>query len=209
MKSNYIFILFLLLASACDSEKISKEESNSVNPRAVELSHSAMERFQDFNLGTINNSDSLEVSLTELEKAIELEPNQIRFYSNKVNVLLTIGREDEAIEVLRKSITINPDFAEGLSFLGFIYSKRGENETAQEWFQKASKAYNQRIEKDRFVVNSKVSKAFLLHFTEDKDAAKEAFEKVKQKYPENSEVLYSEQLFTDFDKEQFLMEFYH
>lgn len=209
MKSNYIFILFLLLTSACDSEKISKEESNSVNPRAVELSNSAMERFQDFNLGTINNSDSLEVSLTELEKAIELEPNQIRFYSNKVSVLLTIGREDEAIEVLRKSIAINPDFAEGLSFLGFIYSKRGENETAQEWFQKASKVYNQRIEKDRFVVNSKVSKAFLLHFTEDKDAAKEAFEKVKQKYPENSEVLYSEQLFTDFDKEQFLMEFYH
>ncbi len=93
--------------------------------------------------------------------------------------------------------------------MGFCTKKKGENEIAQEWYQKAKDAYDIRIEDGQFVINSKVNQAFLLFFTENKESAMIAFDNLKKEYPENKEVEFSERIFTDFDKKEFLNEFHH
>ncbi|MEP1152325.1 MAG: tetratricopeptide repeat protein [Balneola sp.] len=209
MRITLILLLLFLLVSACSSKKVDRKSETKVDPIAIQLSNSAMERFQDYIFGRNENIDSLKISLTELDKAIEIEPTQIDLYSNKANILLELNRDEEAIQVLKKALTVKSDFAEIMTTIGFLNEKRGETGIAQEWYQKAMYAYDKRIDEDRFVINSKVNKAFLLFFTENESSAKDAFEKLLDDYPENDEVKFSAEIFNDFDKEKFLNELSH
>jgi len=208
MRIISIIFLFIFMISACDSEKLQSETKPNVDSLAIQLSMSATERFGEYIFGRIDSPDSLELSLNELDRAIEIEPNLYELYTAKVNILLALDRNEQAIQVSKEVLVIKPDLVEAMAFIGFINQKIGENEIAQEWYQKAITGYNQRIEEERFVINSKINKAFLLLFTEDEVAAMKAFEKVKQEYPKNSEVEFMEQFITNIDKEQFLNELY-
>ncbi|MFY0685006.1 MAG: tetratricopeptide repeat protein [Balneola sp.] len=209
MRITLILLLLFLLVSACSSKKVDRKSETKVDPIAIQLSNSAMERFQDYIFGRNENIDSLKISLTELDKAIEIEPTQIDLYSNKANILLELNRDEEAIQVLKKALTVKSDFAEIMTTIGFLNEKRGETGIAQEWYQKAMYTYDKRIDEDRFVINSKVNKAFLLFFTENESSAKDAFEKLLDDYPENDEVKFSAEIFNGFDKEKFLNELSH
>ncbi|HCI72395.1 MAG TPA: hypothetical protein DF712_12735 [Balneola sp.] len=208
MKLAPIFLFLLFIVSACDSKKVQPDNATEVDSLAVQLVNSATERYGEYIFGRIESTDSLEVSLNELDKAIEIEPTQIDFYSHKATILLALGREKQAIQILESALTINPDFAEIITRLGFINEKIGEMEIAQKWYQRALVAYDKRIEENRFVVNSKANKAFLLLFTENEETAKKAYSKLKQEYPDNNEIDYLEFVFEDFDKEEFLSELY-
>lgn len=201
-----LFLLFII--SACDSEKVQTETKPIVDSLAIQLTNSATERFGEYIFGRINSPDSLEVSLNELDKAIEIEPNLSELYTHKANILLALDRDEQAIQVLKEALFIKPDLVEVITFIGFINEKIGEKDIAQEWYQKALDAYDKRIEEERFVINSKVNKAFLLFFTGNEESAKKAFNKLKQEYSGNNDVEYLEFVFTDFDKEQFLNELY-
>ncbi|MDR9417251.1 MAG: hypothetical protein RI564_13270 [Gracilimonas sp.] len=206
--TTLFFLLFFISISACDNDKVAHDSKSDVDSLAVRLSNSAMERFQNYNLGKYESIDSIEVSLMELDKAIELVPTQTIFYANKANILLKIQREQQAIQALKQTISIDPDFAEILTMLGFIYERKGEKEIAQEWYHKALNAYDKRIAEKRFVINSKVGKAFILFFTQDEEAARKAYDNLKQEYPNDSEVEFMEQFLIGFDKERFLNELY-
>ncbi|MGN8225123.1 tetratricopeptide repeat protein [Gracilimonas sp. BCB1] len=206
-----ILTLFLLLfiISACNSEKTQIENKVDVDSLAIQLSNSATERFGEYIFGRIDSPDSLEVSLSELDKAIEIEPNLTELYTHKANILLALDRDEQAIQVLNKALSIKPDFVEVMTLIGFINEKIEKSEVAQEWYQKALEGYDKRIEEKRFVINSKINKVFLLLFTQDEEAARKAYKNLKQEYPNNSEVEFMEQfLFIDFDKEKFLNELY-
>lgn len=208
MRTTTTLLFLLFFISACDSDKVAKESKSEVDSLAVRLSNTAMERFQNHNLGRYESTDSLEVSLMELDKAIELEPSHTRFYVNKANILLELKRDEEGIQALKQAISIDPDFTEIFTMLGFIYDREGKKEIAQEWYQKALDGYDKRIEEDRFVINSKINKVFLLLFTQDEESARKAYENLKQEYPNNSEVEFMEQFLIGFDKEEFLNELY-
>lgn len=204
MRITSIFILLLFSVSACISQQADEKPETKIDSIAAKLNDTAMKRYQNFILGYHDNIDSLNISLTELERAIELEPSVSHFYSNKANILFLLERDSEAIQVLKDIIGFKPDFAEALAELGFIYDRKGNSKIAQEWYQKALNAYDKRIEEDLFLINSKVNKAFLLFFTEDEKSAKYAFDKLLQEYPENEEVKFSAELFTDFNKEEYI-----
>src|SRR5690554_1016158 len=208
MKISLIFILLLFILPACSSQKENQNSELAMGLLTHQLNNSAMERFQGYVLGSYASADSLEVSLSELNKALELEPNQIELYSNKAKILLELNRDDDAIHVLKQALTIKPNFAEAMATIGFLYEKKGINDIAQEWYQKALRAYDKHFEEHHFDVDSKVNKALLLFFTENKESAIIAFEKLKKEYPENEEVEFLEQFFTDFDKDVFLKTFY-
>ncbi len=208
MKTITTFLFLLFFISACDTERVAQDSTKNNDSLAVELDNSAIDRHNNYLLGKSKSADSLKVSLAELDKAIELDSTNTRFYSNKANILLTLNRDEEAIDVLKQALSVNPNFAEMITTIGFIYERKGEKEVAQKWYQKALDVYDKRIEEEQFVINSKVNKAFLLFFTENKESAKQAFNELKQQYPKNEEVKYSEQLFTDFNKQEFLNEFH-
>jgi len=169
---------------------------------------SATERYGEYIFGRINSPDSLELSLNELDKAIEIEPNLHELYTAKINILLELGRNEQAIEVSKEILVIKPDLVEAMTYIGFINEKIGKNDLAQEWYQRTLVAYDKRIEEDRFVVNSKANKVFLLLFTENEESAKKAYFELKKEYPENNDINYLEFVFEDFDKHEFLNEFH-
>jgi tetratricopeptide (TPR) repeat protein len=206
MKTTTTFLFLLLLVSACDSEKVAKDSSKKNDSLAVQLNNSAMERHEEYLLGNTQNADSLKVSLAELDTAIALDSTNTRFYSSKATILLTLNRDKEAIEVLKQAHSVKPNFAEVITTIGFLYDREGEKEVAQKWYQRALDAYDKRIEEGQFVINSKVNKAFLLFFTENRESAIKAYKELKQHYPNNEEVKYAEPLFTDFNKQEFLNE---
>lgn len=209
MRITSIFLLFLLFVSACSSKEADQKSETEIDSLAIQLSNSAMERFQDYIFSEYGILDSLEVSLAELDKAIELEPTHTGLYSNKANILLELQRDDEAIDILIQAIDVKPEFAEILTMIGFIYERQGETDVAQEWYKKALNAYEERIAEEQYVINSKINKAFLLFFTENENSAKEALIKLLNEYPENDEVKFLAEIFIDFDKEEFLNELSH
>lgn len=208
MRITLAIILFIFVVSSCDTEKLQSEAKTGVDSLAIQLSMSATERYGEYIFGRINSPDSLELSLNELDKAIEIEPNLLELYTAKVNILLELDRNEQAIEVSKEVLAIKPDQVEAMTFIGFINEKIGKNELAQEWYQRALVAYDKRIEENRFVVNSKVNKVFLLLFTENEESAKKAYFKLKKEYPENNDIDYLEFVFEDFDKQEFLNEFH-
>lgn len=208
MRITSIIFLFIFLISACDTEKLQKETKTRVDSLAIQLSMSATERYREYVFGRIKSPDSLELSLNELDKAIEIEPDLEELYTAKINILLELDRNEEAIEVSKEVLVVKPDLVEAMTFIGFINEKIGKNDLAQEWYQRALVAYDKRIEEDRFVVNSKVNKVFLLLFTENEESAKKAYLELKKEYPENNDIDYLEFVFEDFDKQEFLNEFH-
>lgn len=200
--------LFIFLISACDTEKLQNETKTGIDSLAIQLSMSATERYGKYIFGRINSPDSLELSLNELDKAIQIEPNLHELYTAKVNILLELDRNEQAIEVSKEVLVIKPDLVEAMTFIGFVNEKIGNNELAQEWYQRALVAYDKRIKENRFVLNSKVNKVFLLLFTENEESAKKAYFKLKKDYPENNDIDYLEFVIEDFDKREFLNEFH-
>jgi tetratricopeptide (TPR) repeat protein len=177
-----------------------------VDSLAFKLNEAAIQRFQNYNLGLIIDKNSLQLSLDELDKALQIEPKNSVFYSNKTEVLLTLDREDEALKLMEQAVQLIPSYAEGYTFIGFINEYNGEIKEAKGWFRKASNAYDKRIQENKYVVNSKVNKAFLYFFLENEQKALQEFENLKREYPDDNNVLYMEFVFYEFDKKEFLNE---
>lgn len=171
---------------------------------SMQLNNSAMDHFRNYTYGRNDSVDSLEIALSELDKAIELTPSHLNLYSNKTNILLSLHRIEEAIDVLNQAIEVDPNSTETLTLLGFLYESMGEESIAQEWYQKALNIYDTRIESGKFVINAKTNKAFLLFFTENEQSAKNSLEVLLQEYPNNDEVIFANEVFTDFNKQEFL-----
>lgn len=208
MKLTLAIILILITVSVCDVEKAETDSAPGVDSLAVHLANSATERFGEYIFGRIDSPDSLEVSLNELDRAIEIEPELTELYTHKANILLALNQDKQAIHVLKKVLEIEPNFVEAITLIGFINEKNGEKEIAKEWLQRAIEGYNERIEEDEFVMNSKVNKVFIHIFLEDEEIAKNSLEKLNQEYPNDSQIEYLEQLLHNFDKELFLNELY-
>jgi tetratricopeptide (TPR) repeat protein len=74
----------------------------------------------------------------EFRRVIELAPGSMRGYSNLGGLLFLVGREDEAVAVLERSLAIRPTYV-ALSNLGTIQFFRGRYEEAAEAFRRALK----------------------------------------------------------------------
>jgi len=203
MKKTLLFFLVLL---SCEKKEFSSDGKPEIDSLALELNEKAINRFQNYNLGLNNEIDSLELSIIDLDSALRIEPKNSVFYSNKATILLALNRDEEVLELMQSAIKEIPSYAEGYSMIGFIYEYRKNSEKSQMWFKKALNAYDDRIEQNKFVVNSKLNKAFLYFFTDGKEAATREFEKLKNEYPDDNNVLYMGFVFDEFDKESYLRE---
>lgn len=203
-----VIIFFISFLLSCNSNSDFQEtEQKIVDSVAIQLNDSAMKRYQDYVFGKDESISNLEVAIEELNQAIEIEPEVANFYSNRSQLLLLLGKNDEAIEALKKILTFKPDFAEGIESIGYIYEITDNYSEAQKWYQKAIEAYEQRIKEDRYLINSKLAIVHLLFFTENAESALQAYNELKQEYPESEEIQFAEPFFKEFDREKFLRDF--
>ena len=198
------YLLLILISLSCSTPDHNSTSITSSDSLSIELNNSAMDHFHDFVFGRNESIDSLEIALSKLDQAIELSPSSLQLYANKSNILLRLQRIDGAIEVLKKAIEVDPNSAEILTTIGLLWEQKGNTIIAQEWLQRAQAAYDKRIHDDNHVINSKVNKAFLLFFMENEQSANKALDELLQEYPNNDEVIFSKEVLSDFNKQEFL-----
>jgi tetratricopeptide (TPR) repeat protein len=71
------------------------------------------------------NANNPNAAFEYLDKAIKQNPENVSYYTAKGNTLEKLGREDEAIEVYKKAIEIDPEFFTPYYNLAVIYFNRG------------------------------------------------------------------------------------
>ena len=76
-------------------------------------------------------------ALDDFTKAIELNPRELTYYSELAYVNMRVGRNQEAIDVLKKSLKIDAEYAEGYRLIGVAYLQLKQNAEACEYFNKA------------------------------------------------------------------------
>jgi len=76
-------------------------------------------------------------SISELKKAIRLNPKNYGAYYNWALVLDELGRHEEAIEKCKQAIELKPDFEEAYNNWGAVLEKLGRREEAIEKYKKA------------------------------------------------------------------------
>ena len=80
---------------------------------------------------------SLVSALDNIEKAINLEPQQFKHFMLKGNVLQDQGLLDEAEKSFRQALTLNPNSAQAYNNLGIVLRDMGKNDDAISAFRQA------------------------------------------------------------------------
>lgn len=76
-------------------------------------------------------------ALDDFAKAIELNPTELTYYSELAYVNMRVGRNKEAIDVLKKSLEIDAKYAEGYRLIGVAYLQLKQSDEACKYFNKA------------------------------------------------------------------------
>ena len=85
-----------------------------------------------------------EKALTKLERATEILPNDAEAWSQRMQVLFTLGRYAEVIELSETANEAAPDNAFIQFFTGTAYMFTNQNELAEEWLEQATMAPSRR-----------------------------------------------------------------
>lgn len=81
----------------------------------------------------------LQEALTNYEKALSISPGEPQILDNYCRVLITTGRQSEAISKLDQVITKNPHYAPAYAVKGIAYAELGHTEKAFSAFENALK----------------------------------------------------------------------
>ena len=97
-------------------------------------------------LGCLEYEGSKLPRLQEAQNVAQLIPdrwqaNAVAAYEEEAS-----GDEDDAIEHLQRSVALNPSFSRGEAKLGDIYSRRGNNELAAQYYVEAVEAFPENYE---------------------------------------------------------------
>ena len=110
------YIIILALLSTCEKES------------PIELNNQAIELF--------SHGKSSEAKLL-LDKAIEIDPNYILAYRNKLMVLKDLGLNDELIETNRSLIKVEPNNPSNLILMGVLLELNHDSSGAMSYYRSA------------------------------------------------------------------------
>jgi tetratricopeptide (TPR) repeat protein len=85
-----------------------------------------------------------EKALASLERATEISPGDADAWSQRMQVLFSLGRYDEVIDLSETANEAAPDNAYVQFFTGTAYMFRDQNELAEEWLEQATMAPSRR-----------------------------------------------------------------
>ena len=99
-----------------------------------------------------------------------------------------MGMDKDAIDALRKSITINPDFAEAYVPLGALYEKQGKRPYAKKHYAVAVQLYRAESEKDPDNASAAANLAAALFLNDDRAGALDCIAAFLKKHPDDETV---------------------
>lgn len=103
---------------------------------AIPLLEKAARRTHDPAIGThlaiaLRQADRIDDALNQLDRVIKRQPSFPLARLEKSNLLMSLGRDDEAIEVLERGLAIAPQSGELAIQLGAIFAARSDNTRAR------------------------------------------------------------------------------
>lgn len=81
--------------------------------------------------------DDYERALKEVIGLIDANPSEIRYYGMKAEILLQMGREEEALELYEIMLAESPDNGLVLLALHELYTERGDKDKAESYLKRA------------------------------------------------------------------------
>lgn len=221
MREFIIYISILLGVLACKNEKTHTPESRNImgeeggvkkeisnpeqNEKQAKFSDEVIKLNEKATLFiTKRNYTSYQEALKLLDKAIRLDTTFYMAYLNKAQVLIKLGKYNDAIDISKYLVSsIKPDFPEAYTMLGMLYDKVGETSTAKDYYKKAIEKYSDRISKKDNVMDI-VNRAHL-NYILDKEKGLNEIDSLIKVYPKNEELLlYKEYLFLGYNHQKAL-----
>lgn len=201
MKIKIYFIVIVWLLQSCN---FNSSNNNSSNVDSKVLNNKAMDKYAKIMFKPLHESKPELIEILEmLNQAIEIDNDYVLAYTNKANVLVKLQRYDDAIKVLEKASNLKDDYAEVISIQGFYYEKIGKLALAENKYNEALIAYDNRIKKSN-KIEDLVARAFLLAFTENKQTALEEINQLQKEHPKNKLIINMKHTIEYFDRSTYI-----
>lgn len=192
-----IIVLFFLAFFAC-----SKKQRESFDQKAIEKNNEAV---QLLSLG-IQDSNAF-YALKLYDEAIGIDSTYYLAYAHKAQLLCQMGRYQDASMVLEEAIRVRPQFVEGIIVQGFLYEKLKDSNNADDKFNKAIAVLDERIAKGTYsLLNEQLLRAFV-NLILDKKIGKQMLDEVISSNPTYSDSTLMRQIFENFDRGQYALDF--
>jgi len=85
-------------------------------------------------------------ALNDINRAIQINPQEVLYYAEKASLLVRVGLYDEAITTAKECISIAPDNSDGYLFLGVAYGQKGNKQEALVNLQKAKELGDDQVD---------------------------------------------------------------
>lgn len=93
-----------------------------------------------FSLGVSRHrQNKFDAALLAFNRAIHFDPDSLAAYNAKANMLVALGRGDEALEVIEQTLKLDPENAKTLTNYGMLLFRGGYSENALNAFDRALK----------------------------------------------------------------------
>lgn len=148
------------------------------------------------------NTTSYHKALKLVDKAIHIDSTYFMAYSNKAQILIMLGKYQEAIEVLNHIVlNLKPDYCEAYVSLGMLHDKIEDKAMAIEFYNLAIRKYSERIQKNQNIWDM-ASRAHIYYIL-DKEKGIKAIDSLINAYPGNEELKRTkDHLFIDYNYEE-------
>ena len=194
-KSILSLTLIMIILSCKQNDKSSKNE----------ISLSQELKSKAYELYTLHDQpDSLRKSLEYLSLAMEIDSLDHRILITSAQILVKIGKRDSAIQVIDKALGIKPNFAEAISFKGFVLERMKNLHEANKNYLKAIYIYDSLL----YIKMNKsylYNKVFISLFVNDKNDVISELDNMIPTIPRDTFVLYMKNnIIKNFDRAVFL-----
>jgi len=122
-----------------------------------------------------------EEALKGYNRALDLDPENVRIWYHKGNILKKMKRYEEALECSNQVLKFKSENIVALNNKGFVLSKLGKGEEAIEWFDKA-------LRLDRKYTSAWINKGFSLSKLEKYEEAIKCYDEAIGIEPDNADV---------------------
>jgi tetratricopeptide (TPR) repeat protein len=169
----WIILIYPYLIISCTKDY--KIDDNRI--KAKELFDSTFR----YNYSTANDSVT-RIGLSLIDKVIKKDSNFFEAYHNKAIYQCKLKQYYEAISTLQKCIKIKKDDDGSVYFLGLIFEKVGNIDSANFYYLKTLDLYTEKIRLRPYSINLQISKLRLLLLLWHKDKVLVEYEKYYKKY---------------------------
>jgi tetratricopeptide (TPR) repeat protein len=187
---------------------IFQKKQKKINPQAIKLSNKAVELFSYARTKLLAEKKILfDSTLKLLDRAIQIDSAYYLAYANKANVFIAQKKYKKAIKVLKKSVKVRENYAEGLMLQGFLYEKINMLDKANSTYIEAIEAYKARLDttfKTKNRVNIQIDIAFMFMLIEGKQKALQFIDQIILRNPENEMALFMKENIKIFNREEFI-----